>query len=96
MLSLGSRDDDELFRSTGQIRQSSPAKQSATSADLSDGVGSTPGTAELASSPPSEGVARVPRSILRTLSQDVEEERTAGSGTDLLVEDAFYHIFFLF
>ena len=39
---------------------------------------------------PPRGGSGVPKSLLRTFSQDEEEVRTAGSGTDLLAEEAFY------
>ena len=73
-----SADKEEMFRSTGQSSSNRP-----TSAEPQ--YGHPPVNFEPQSRPQSS-LREPPKSPHRTFSEEVEEERTAGSGTDLMTE----------
>ena len=74
-----SADQEEMFRSTGQSSSNRP-----TSAEPQHGH--PPVNFEPQQSRPQSSLREPPKSPHRTFSEEVEEERTAGSGTDLLTE----------
>ncbi len=79
---------DEMFRATGQIPSSRPisAEPRQTQMDSAPGEGIAPPSEDTA--PPTSSKVRPEQAkpLRRTFSEEVEEERTAGSGTDTLAE----------